>query len=119
MAFLKIHCGYCGGTWDVYHKVRKFNTTGRCPHCDSRIDDATWAKILTAYDAMNAVNMELHTNHEFKHMPWFEADYINDGKFKDAKNGAQVTAFENLLAKADEIENTVRKMLEGKESNGR
>lgn len=104
MAYLKIHCGYCGGRWDVYHRVRKFDTAGRCPHCDSRIDGETWAKILKAYDAMNAVNMELQTNHEFKHLPWFEADYINDGIFQDNdKNDIMNIMSEGLNGLRDEV----------------
>lgn len=104
MAFLKIHCGYCGGTWDVYHRVRKFDTAGRCPHCDSRIDGATWAKILTAYDAMRAANLDLVDDHNMRHLPQFEVDYINDSKFQDNdKNDIINILSENMNGLRDEV----------------
>lgn len=104
MAFLKIHCGYCGGTWDIYSKVRKFNNICRCPHCDAHMDERTWAKILAAFDAMQAANMELVDDHVTRHKPRFEADYINDGMFKDNdKNDVIGVLSEGLNGLRDEV----------------
>lgn len=86
MPFLRIHCDYCGGMWDVYRKMRWIDTAARCPHCDARIDGTTWAKILQAYDNMQAVNKELLDDHVTRHLPKFEVDYINDGTFKNASH---------------------------------
>ena len=85
MAFLRIHCAYCGGTWDVYHRQRELDPARRCPHCDSHIDGETWReKILPAYNTMRAANMGLLDDHMQHHCPRFEVDYINDGTFQNS-----------------------------------
>ena len=85
MAFLRIHCAYCGGTWDVYHRQRELDPALRCPHCDSKIDPATWRdQILPAYNSMRGANGALLDDHISYHTPRFEVDYINDGTFQNS-----------------------------------
>lgn len=38
MAYLQIHCDYCGGKWDVYKRDIKNERARQCPHCFQEID---------------------------------------------------------------------------------
>ena len=44
MAYIKIHCDYCGGTWDVYKRDIKNDRARQCPHCFQEIDRQSWAR---------------------------------------------------------------------------
>ena len=97
MAYLRIHCAYCGGTWDVYHRQLDLDPARRCPHCDSRIDGATWReKVLPAYNTMRAANMGLLDDHIQHHCPAFEVDCIADGTFQNASSGSTAAALEEM-----------------------
>lgn len=85
MAYLQIHCGYCGGKWEVYSKQRDTAAARYCPHCDSKISEDTWNNyILPAYNNMCASNMQLLNDHVEKHYPEFEVDFVQDGTFANA-----------------------------------
>ena len=95
MAFLRIHCAFCGGVWEVYHKQRELDQARSCPHCDARIDGATWREqVLPAYNTMRGANGALLDDHVSYHCPRFEVDYINDGTFQNAN--PQAVAVDDL-----------------------
>ena len=51
MLYMRVHCDYCGGTFEIYPKLREYDKARQCPHCDSRIDGTTWReKILPAFN---------------------------------------------------------------------
>ena len=120
MPYLKIHCSYCGGTWDVYHKQREYDAARQCPHCDARIDGATWReKILPAYNSMRAANMALLDDHVQNHCPRLEVDFVFDGTFQNADkadlaNGVQHLEYMDYqLAHVRDFVNRVESAIKG------
>ena len=105
MGQLRIHCGYCGGTWDVYGRDNWHEKTARtCPHCDSRIDGQTWEnQILPSFGAMMDSNRELMKDHTGYNQPIFTVDYIEDHFFPDPAREA-ATAAENLEETVEEMQ---------------
>lgn len=97
MVYMKIHCGYCGGQWEVYSRQRDISSARICPHCDQRIDGDTWAnKILTAFQAVGAANMALSFDHIEKHNAEYEVDFIADGHFRNADKGDIMNELQEL-----------------------
>ena len=80
MAYLRIHCDVCGGTWEVYHRDNwKDDKARQCPHCFSKIDRQTWEKqILPAFGAVQDANAELFKDSTGYHTPLFTFDVIAD-----------------------------------------
>lgn len=78
MGFLRIHCGNCGGTWEVYatgNPAEKKNKI--CPHCLSNIDGQDWQKVIVpAFGTMEDANRTLLNTHTGYHAPLFTVDYI-------------------------------------------
>lgn len=111
MGFLRIHCDYCGGTWDVYGRDDWNETRSRtCPHCQSKIDGQDWEKqIVPAFGAMQDANRELIKTHTGYHAPLFTVDYIEDHYFPDAARDAE-TAVCNLETRIDELQEVVERM---------
>lgn len=106
MGYIRIHCGYCGGTWEVYRRQMDISNARICPHCDSRIDSDTWAsKIMPAVEKMNKVNLDLIDHHLKNHSAGYEVDYIADGYFQDAK-------FADLKNQMYELQNTLETLQE-------
>ena len=83
MAYMKIHCGYCGGAWEVYHRDDwKDDHARTCPHCSQKIDRQTWNKqVLPAFGAVQDANAELLKDHTGQHLPLFMLDVIADHYF--------------------------------------
>lgn len=115
MAYLRIHCGACGGAWEVYHKQREYDPSQRCPHCDCKIDPRTWhTVIMPAYNSMKAANMALLDDHTQYHCPHFEVDFIADTMFQSAQPrldelGEQMNELQgNFQALCDDLRAYVR-----------
>lgn len=89
MAYLRIHCDVCGGTWEVYHRDNWNDDKARqCPHCFSKIDRQTWQKeVLPAFGAVNDANAELFKEHTGRHVPLFTFDVIADHLYANRKTG--------------------------------
>lgn len=86
MVFVKVHCESCGGTWEVYPKMRKADFARECPHCGKRIRQETWqGLILPAVDAVKAVNLELMKDHVNAHTGRFRVDFMDDSLFANAE----------------------------------
>ena len=108
MAYLRIHCGYCGGTWDVYHSQKDIDPARTCPHCDQKIDRSTWqGNILPAYNAMRTANLELLNNHVQQHATRFAVDFVADGEFQNA-TAIHVSDFDNLRSDLEDVKKSVR-----------
>ena len=83
--YMRIHCGSCGGTWEVYPRQREYDAARICPHCEKRIAGDTWQnKILPAYTIARNANLAIAADHIDTHSADFEIDFIADGKFKCA-----------------------------------
>ena len=85
MAYMKISCEYCGGSWEVYERDdwngRKAAT---CPHCGTKIDRQTWQKcVVPAFGAFMDLNRDLFRDHVGEHRPLFQIDMISDLLFKN------------------------------------
>lgn len=83
MAYMRIHCEYCGGTWEIYHRD-DFNAdkARQCPHCFSKIDAQTWAnQVLPAFGLVHDANAELYKDHKGHCTPLFSFDVIADHLF--------------------------------------
>ena len=64
MAYLQIHCVYCGGKWDVYKRDIKNERARQCPHCFQEIDRQSWEKeVIPAFGMVEDANAELYKDH--------------------------------------------------------
>ena len=113
MGFLRIHCDYCGGTWDVYGRDDWKNTRSRtCPHCMTKIDGQDWNnQIVPAFATMQDANRELLKTHTGYNAPLFTVDYIEDHYFPDAARAAETAVF-NLETRIEELRDVVEDMTE-------
>ena len=70
-----IHCGSCGGSWEIYQRDNWKNPNARqCPHCFREIDAQTWAlAILPAFGAFTDANNELIKDNTDR-KPFFHVD---------------------------------------------
>ena len=85
MAYMRVHCGYCGGTWEVYRRTVNDEAARVCPHCESKIDGQTWERsVKPAFAAVHGANAELYKDHAHFNNPLFyfdvEADHIFRGE---------------------------------------
>lgn len=88
MGFLKIHCHYCGGGWEVYKKLLGVDAARQCPHCFQSIDGQTWEKqVVPAFHALDDANREIYKDSTGNRVPLFEVDYLADTIFENAKKG--------------------------------
>ena len=111
MGYLRIHCDYCGGTWDVYGHSNFHERAARtCPHCQQRIDGQTWEnQILPAFGGMMDANRELIKDHTGYHSPLFTVDYIADHYFpNDARETG--TAVFNLELQIEDLQKQIEQL---------
>ena len=113
MGFLRIHCDYCGGTWDVYSRDNwKEDNARTCPHCLQKIDGQDWNnQIVPAFATMQDANRELLKTHTGYNAPLFTVDYIEDHYFPDAARAAETAVF-NLETRIEELRDVVEDMTE-------
>ena len=80
MGFLRIHCGDCGGTWEVYGHDDFRNAKNKiCPHCFANIDGQDWKNaVVPAFGAMLDLNRTLQNTSTGYHAPLFSVDYVAD-----------------------------------------
>lgn len=84
MGVLKIHCDYCGGSWEAYPQ-QGAPKARYCPHCGQAIDRQLWDKfILPAFGELDDANRELFKHSTGYHTPLFQVDYEADTIFKNA-----------------------------------
>lgn len=85
MAYLRIHCGICGGTWEVYHRDNwKDDKARECPHCFAKIDPQAWEnEVLPAFGAVQDANAELFKENTGYHRPLFAFDVIADNPYRN------------------------------------
>lgn len=85
MAYMKISCEYCGGSWEVYERDDWTSSkAATCPHCAQKIDHQTWRRcVLPSFGAFADMNKDLCRNHVDDHHPLFQIDMINDLLFKN------------------------------------
>ncbi len=89
MAYMRIHCDYCGGAWEVYKRDNwKDSKAAECPHCFSKIDRQTWDnQIVPAFNMLDDANRELFKDHVGYHRPLFTVDVIADHIFTGNPRG--------------------------------
>lgn len=83
MAYMRIHCDYCGQKWEIYERDNFNHWKARmCPHCGSKIDEQTWQRqILPGFGQIADANRELMKDHTGYHRPLFTVDVIADHIF--------------------------------------
>lgn len=91
MGYLRIHCDYCGGTWEVYRIKGVCPDHGRiCPHCGQKIDPEAWdTRVIPAFKRMNEANVDVNRIQNEYHGPNFMVDYIEDCFFPAASKGTR------------------------------
>ena len=83
MSYMKIHCDYCGGSWEVYEWTLDHEKSRYCPHYFSKIDEQTWKnQVLPAYASVCDANRELVKDFTGSHIPLFSVDVISDYYFR-------------------------------------
>ena len=87
MSYLKIHCGNCKQSWEIYHRDNwKADQERECPHCGSRIEKKTWDRqILPAFGMVDDANRELFKDHTGYHVPLFTFDVIADPVLEESE----------------------------------
>jgi hypothetical protein len=106
MAYLRIHCDVCGGTWEVYNRDRNDDKARQCPHCFSKIDRQVWQKeVLPAFGAVNDANAELLKEHTGNHRPLFTFDVIADHLYQNRKTGGDTCPLAEHLQEVDDFIN--------------
>ena len=105
MGYLRIHCGGCGQTWEVYRKVREYDGARECPHCGKRIDHETWTRhVLPAFNGMLDANLAVMQDHVDYHQGAFKLDYVETG------NVDRETATERSNMLAELLDDRLRDM---------
>lgn len=92
MGVLKINCGYCGGSWEVYSRDMKYDKARTCPHCLQSVERQTWDKqILPAFGMLDDANRELFKDHTGYHKTLFSVSYEPDIIFKNAERAQMIS----------------------------
>ena len=93
MAYLRIHCDVCGGTWEVYDRDNwKDDKARQCPHCFAKIDRPLWERqVLPAFGAVHDANAELYKDHTGFHAPLFTFDVIADHLYQNRNDRREDT----------------------------
>ena len=88
MAFMRIHCGYCGQPWEIYSRDDwKGDKARTCPHCKNKIDRQTWNNhVLTAFGSVQDANAELIKDSMGFKTPLYTVDFIEDRIFDGRQN---------------------------------
>ena len=87
MAYLRLHCDVCGGTWEIYHRDDWNDDKARqCPHCFAEIDLDVWKReVLPSFAAVQDANAELFRTHTGYHKPLFYFDVIADHIYQNKR----------------------------------
>ena len=93
MAFIRIHCDNCGGSWEIYHRDNWNKDEARqCPHCYEEIDRQIWKKeIIPAFAAVEDANGELYKDSTGCRRPLFTVDFIADTYHRPKKEENAIT----------------------------
>lgn len=87
MAYLRIYCDSCGGSWEVYRLT--LDRGNECPHCGAKIEKATWRDyVAPMLDMMNTAAVALRLDHSACHRPLFTFTVEDDSIFNNARGGA-------------------------------
>ena len=110
MGFLRIHCGNCGGTWEVYGRDNwKYAKNKVCPHCFANIDGQDWEKaVVPAFGEMLDLNRTLKNTATGYNAPLFAVDYIADSYTPGEQETLKHSLYaidSRMNALRDEIEN--------------
>lgn len=87
MAYMKIHCDYCGGTWEVYERDFTNEVNKYCPHCAKGIHPDLWEEVKKAFGSFIDTNCDLIKDSVGYHLPLFQVDFKADNLFKAYKGG--------------------------------
>ena len=86
MAYMRIHCKVCGGTWEIYHRDNWNDDKARqCPHCFTKIDRQVWQREVLPAFTFDVIADHLYQNRKTggENCPLADAlsdfeDFIND-----------------------------------------
>lgn len=85
MGFLRIYCGSCGDTWEVYRRDVYGERARQCPHCTAKIDKKTWREnVLQAFEEVETATARLMMDNA-NHQPLFTVDYMDDSIYRNAR----------------------------------
>lgn len=110
MAYMRIHCEVCGGTWEIYHRDNWNDDKARqCPHCFAKIDRQLWQKeVLPAFNAVHDANAELFKDSVGYHRPQFTFDVIADHLYQNRKTGGENCPLADALSNFEDFINDRR-----------
>lgn len=80
MTYLKIYCGKCHKTWDVFENQISREDNHICPHCGEEVDRPTWMQyILPALGTVADANRELYKDYlGYSNKTLFKFDVIGE-----------------------------------------
>lgn len=113
MGYLRICCGNCGGSWEIYaaHNAWNKQQIRICPHCNAAIDAQTYRKqIVPAFSAMLDANAELYKDHTgYTGQPMFTVNYVED---RPLRNDLQDLIEDVAVLRSDvaETQETVKRL---------
>ena len=107
MAYMRIHCEMCGGTWEVYQRDDwKDDRARQCPHCFREIDRQIWDKeILPAFGAASDANAELFKNSTGYYKPIFTVDFMADRLYQEKRTSNDSCPLSDVLQEFEDFIN--------------
>lgn len=75
MDYLKVHCFYCKGKFELYSRNMDHDERPpMCPHCLTRMDKTQWERLIDAYFTFAEVNKNFRKYHMDRAEPLFQVE---------------------------------------------
>ena len=89
---MKIYCGYCEQTWEVYVRDDPMRPSARkCPHCGAAmVKEETWKAMVDCLKQAEKINAVLFEDHINEHYTPFVVSYKADSPFNCVKKFSDV-----------------------------
>ena len=111
---LRIHCGKCGNSWEVYHRDNWKDWRARtCPVCGESVDAQSWEGVLRGFHELEDANLELIKDHSQAQMTMFAVDYVADRE-KESPDDLR-EEFEELRENLERMEKEINTLFYGVE----
>lgn len=113
MGRLRIRCGKCGNSWEIYHRDNWKDWRARtCPVCGESVDKQSWEGVLRGFHELEDANLELIKDHSQANMTMFAVDYIAD---REKEPEDLRDEFEDLREEFDKLEKQLNALFYGME----